>query len=269
CYHVAEHHGTPLGMAPSPSVFLAAAAQRTRRIRLGPMVYVLPLYNPMRLAEEICMLDHLTRGRLELGIGRGSVPYEIETRGVDPAESKGRYDEALHVMLAALTTGEVSFEGRYYQFAEARIPESPVQRPYPPLWYPTSNPETVPWLAAQGYNTLFSFNTPTVAETRRRLDLYHEHRHKLASNPNRVNPHVDSPKYGMTRKVFIAETDREAQRVAEAALARFRESFTYFWELHGVRTYSARLEDFQQCLEQGTLFAGSPATVSARFAEFL
>src|SRR5437773_10523426 len=58
CYHVAEHHGTPLGMAPSPSVFLAAAAQRTRRIRLGPMVYVLPLYNPMRLAEEICMLDH-------------------------------------------------------------------------------------------------------------------------------------------------------------------------------------------------------------------
>src|SRR5438094_6271078 len=125
CYHLAEHHATPLGMAPSPSVFLAAAAQRTRRIRLGPMVYVLPLYNPMRLAEEICMLDHLTHGRLELGIGRGSVPYEIETLGVDPAEAKGRYDEALHVILAALTTGEVTFEGQYYQLIRAGLPESP------------------------------------------------------------------------------------------------------------------------------------------------
>src|SRR5262245_3999022 len=64
CYHVAEHHGTPLGMAPSPSLFLAAAAQRTRRLRLGPLVYLLPLYNPLRHIEEICMLDHLTRGRL-------------------------------------------------------------------------------------------------------------------------------------------------------------------------------------------------------------
>jgi alkanesulfonate monooxygenase SsuD/methylene tetrahydromethanopterin reductase-like flavin-dependent oxidoreductase (luciferase family) len=70
CYHLAEHHGTPLGMAPAPGLFLAAASQRTRRIRLGPLVYLLPLYNPVRLAEEIAMLDHLSRGRLELGIGR-------------------------------------------------------------------------------------------------------------------------------------------------------------------------------------------------------
>ena len=66
-YHVAEHHGTPLGMAPSPSVFLAGVAQRTKRLRFGPMVYALPLYHPLRLAEEICMLDQLIDGRLELG----------------------------------------------------------------------------------------------------------------------------------------------------------------------------------------------------------
>src|SRR5262245_30276313 len=71
CYHIAEHHGTPLGMAPSPSVFLAAAAQRTRRIRFGPLVYLLPLYSPLRLIGEICMLDHLSGGRLEVGVGRG------------------------------------------------------------------------------------------------------------------------------------------------------------------------------------------------------
>ena len=74
-YHVAEHHATPLGMAPSPSVFLAAVAQRTRKLRFGPMVYALTLYHPLRLAEEICMLDQMSHGRLELGFGRGASPH--------------------------------------------------------------------------------------------------------------------------------------------------------------------------------------------------
>ena len=74
CYHVAEHHGTPLGMAPAPGLFLAAATQRTRRIRLGPLVYLLPLYNPVRLAEEICMLDHLSRGAWSWASGAAPRP---------------------------------------------------------------------------------------------------------------------------------------------------------------------------------------------------
>jgi len=76
-YHIAEHHSTPLGMAPSPNIFLAAVAQRTRRIRLGPLVYLLPLYSPLRLIGEICMLDHLSHGRIEIGIGRGASPHEL------------------------------------------------------------------------------------------------------------------------------------------------------------------------------------------------
>src|SRR6266571_3333335 len=77
-YHLAEHHVTPLSLAPSPTVFLTAVAQRTRRLRLGPLVYLLPFYNPLRLLHEICMLDHLSHGRLELGVGRGIVPMEAE-----------------------------------------------------------------------------------------------------------------------------------------------------------------------------------------------
>src|SRR5438477_11827609 len=91
-YHVAEHHATPLGMAPSPSLFLAAATQRTRRIRLGPLVYLLPLYNPVRLLQEVCMLDHLSRGRLELGVGRGASPHELALYGVDAAETRAMFD---------------------------------------------------------------------------------------------------------------------------------------------------------------------------------
>src|SRR5213083_2280622 len=88
CYHLAEHHATPLGMAPSPSVFLAAAAQRTRRIRLGPLVYLLPLYSPLRLIGEICMLDHLSYGRLEVGVGRGVSPFELKYHKVEHEESR-------------------------------------------------------------------------------------------------------------------------------------------------------------------------------------
>src|SRR5262245_36081734 len=71
-YHLAEHHATPLGLAPVPGIFLAAATQRTRRIRLGPCVYCVPLYDPLRLIEEVCMLDHLSHGRFDFGVGRGS-----------------------------------------------------------------------------------------------------------------------------------------------------------------------------------------------------
>ena len=77
-YHLAEHHFTPLGMAPSPSVFLASIAQRTKRLRFGPLVFALPLHHPLRVLEEICMLDHLGGGRLDIGFGRGSVPYETK-----------------------------------------------------------------------------------------------------------------------------------------------------------------------------------------------
>jgi alkanesulfonate monooxygenase SsuD/methylene tetrahydromethanopterin reductase-like flavin-dependent oxidoreductase (luciferase family) len=82
-YHLAEHHITPLGMAPSPSLLLASAAQRTRRLRLGPLVYLLPLYHPLRLIEEICMLDHLSGGRLDVGVGRGISPHDLAYFGVD------------------------------------------------------------------------------------------------------------------------------------------------------------------------------------------
>src|SRR6201987_3892536 len=80
-YHLAEHHATPLGMAPSPSVFLAAVAQRTKRLRFGPLVYTLSLHHPLRIVEEICMLDQMSGGRLEVGVGRGISPYEVAYYG--------------------------------------------------------------------------------------------------------------------------------------------------------------------------------------------
>jgi alkanesulfonate monooxygenase SsuD/methylene tetrahydromethanopterin reductase-like flavin-dependent oxidoreductase (luciferase family) len=96
-YLVAEHHSTPLGMAPSPSVFLSAVAQRTKRLRFGPLVYTLPLYHPLRLIEEICMLDQLSGGRLEFGVGKGISPIENRYYGLDPENAEAMFGEAFQV----------------------------------------------------------------------------------------------------------------------------------------------------------------------------
>src|SRR5688500_13760857 len=87
-YHVAEHHATPLGMAPAPRVFLSAIAQRTTRLRFGPFVWVLPLYHPLRMISEICMLDQMSGGRLEIGFGRGASPIELDYFGQNPEEAQ-------------------------------------------------------------------------------------------------------------------------------------------------------------------------------------
>src|SRR5262245_34926387 len=92
-YHVAEHHGTPHGLAGSPNLFLSAVAQRTRRLRVGPLVLLLNLYHPLRAFEEICMLDQLSGGRVDLGIGPGGAPFELSFFGVPADEARERYGE--------------------------------------------------------------------------------------------------------------------------------------------------------------------------------
>ena len=141
-YHIAEHHATPLGMASSPGILLSAIAQRTRRLRFGPLVYTLALYHPLRLADEICMLDQLSGGRFELGVGRGVSPIEIEYFGFDPAKSQAMYLEAYQVILKAMRERILSFEGTYYRFKDVPNHFAPLQRPHPPIWYGLSNPES-------------------------------------------------------------------------------------------------------------------------------
>ena len=94
CLHVAEHHATPLNMVPVPGVYLGAVARTVKRMRLGPLVYLLPLYSPLRLIEEICMLDHLSHGRLDVGIGRGVSPYEMKYHKVDHDRSRDIFIDA-------------------------------------------------------------------------------------------------------------------------------------------------------------------------------
>ena len=112
-YHKAEHHFTPLDCAPSATVFLAAASQRTRRIRLGSLVQLLPFYHPLRLIEEICTLDHLCGGRLDVGVGKGISPIEHALWGLEPEEARARADETLAILRAGLVTDRLTYRGAF------------------------------------------------------------------------------------------------------------------------------------------------------------
>ena len=158
-YHLAEHHATPLGMAPSPSVFLAAVAQRTTRLRFGPLVWPMPLHHPLRLIEEICMLDQLSGGRLEIGFGRGAAPIELEYYGVDPQDAQEIYAEAVELVLEGLTHKVLDFKGRRFSFSGVPMEIEPLQKPHPPIWYGVHAPDSAE-RAARGALNVVSLDPP-------------------------------------------------------------------------------------------------------------
>ena len=267
CYHVAEHHGTPLSMVPSPNLLLAAASQRTARLRLGPLVSILPLYNPIRAIEEVCMLDHLSNGRLELGVGRGTSKEEAAVLGYDYAEARERFAECLDILVEGLSTGRVDFDGKYYSY-HVKLPIRPLQQPYPPLWYPTSNPDSVPAIAERGYNTLMGFTMPGLDETALAAQRYRAltvgHRDSLG----RFNPHDRELLHGVTRHVYVAASDEQALDEARLAYSAFDWSFR---DRPGrpPETSVSRRGDFDTALGRGLILAGSPETVRREVQRFV
>jgi alkanesulfonate monooxygenase SsuD/methylene tetrahydromethanopterin reductase-like flavin-dependent oxidoreductase (luciferase family) len=256
--HVAEHHATPLGMSPSPSVFLASVAQRTKRLRFGPLVYTLALYHPLRLADEICMLDQLSGGRFELGVGRGVSPLEIGYFGFDPAKSQAMYLEAYQVILKAMRERTLTFKGEYYSFESVPFHLEPLQRPHPPIWYGLSNPESAEFAADNRFNVVSNAAPKAVRVI---TDRYREAWAQKNNDPAMI------PFIGMARHVVIADTDREAMELARRAYARWFESFIFLWRLRGATPpFTTYVEDFDEVLKNGQAIVGSPDTVREMIA---
>ncbi|WP_027582394.1 LLM class flavin-dependent oxidoreductase [Bradyrhizobium sp. Ai1a-2] len=253
-YHMSEHHATPLSLTPSPSVFLAAVAQRTTRLRLGALVYVLPAHHPLRLAEEICMLDHLSGGRIEVGIGRGASPHELSYFGVDPDHAQAMYTEAYSVIMKALTQDEVSFDGVHYRFANVPVSLKPLQRPRPPLWYAVSAPEGAAWPAENAINIVCGGPVQRVREI---TDRYR------AEWATAGRTQETLPLLGIHRYVVAADSDGEAMALGRRAWPAFYQSFMKLWKLHGTPSRIAKMvsEDFDTMVQNGGAFAGTPATL--------
>lgn len=260
-YHMSEHHATPLNLTCSPSVFLAAVAQRTRNLRLGALVYVLPAHHPLRLAEEICMLDHLSRGRLEVGIGRGASPHELAYFGVDPDHAQAIYVEAYNVIMQALTRDEVNFAGRHYQFAGVPVELRPLQRPHPPLWYAVPVIEGADWPARNGINIVCGGPLPRAREI---TDRYRATWSAAGQPPERL------PLLGINRFVVAAGSDREAMALGRRAWPVFHASFMKLWTRHGTQPRYARIpDDFDTLVQNGGAIAGSPGTLRPQVESML
>ena len=232
-YHVAEHHATPLGVAPSPGVWLAAIAQRTRQLRFGPLVYLLPLYHPLKLLEEICMLDQMSGGRLLLGVGRGISPIELRYYGLDPEATPAMYAEALEVILQGMRGG-----------------------PHPPLWYGIGRLDAIPWAVRHRVNVVGNLHAP---QMRALTDAYR------AEWRAQGHAMADLPLMGVGRHVVVAETEAEAMAIARRGYDKWRASFLKLWELHGTRPvmHAVFPERFEDAEAEGRAVAGPPEKVRA------
>ena len=264
CLHLAEHHCTPLNTVPVPGVYMGALARLTKHMRFGPLCYLLPLYSPLRLCEEISMLDHLSRGRLEIGVGRGVSPFELGYHRVDHADSRNIFFDAYECLVKGLSNETLTHEGKYYAYKDVPMPMRPLQKPHPAFWYGSSNTIGAKWAGEQGMH--FAANGGT-AHAKVNIDAY---KAALAARGGAAQPKAEfkgGAAIGILRHIFVADTDAEARRIMKPAIEHHLASLNWVRNRHGVTEFDNRHAnvhrgvDFEATEANGMAIAGSPETV--------
>ncbi|HXG51700.1 MAG TPA: LLM class flavin-dependent oxidoreductase [candidate division Zixibacteria bacterium] len=262
----AEHHHSDYGQIASPNLIIAALAHRTRRLRMGALVNVLPLCDPMRLAEECAILDILTGGRLNVGVGRG-VPRDDLKHGLDRETAQARFEEGVEILLRAWREESFTHEGSAWRYIDASCRPRPIQRPHPPVYYGATSPDSPAMVARRGWNLALS--RQPLANCARAIAAYRAERAALGNPPGGGDA-------VLVRDIYVAETDEQAwaealpeivrfwqlatdnlwsrDPVEAADLPRFTERFPYY---PGGLT-AARLDEW------GVSLIGSPKTVAEK-----
>ena len=255
---VAEHHSSRYGIFPSLTPILSYMAARTKKIRIGTGVSVLPFHNPIRLAEEAAMLDLLSKGRLEFGVGRGSADYEYGNFKVDFDSRDDRTREVLDIILGLWTTPEFSYDGKYHQIEKLTIAPTTLQQPHPPVFLAVSRPPaSIDMAVDRDLPILTTFSTPE-ADNLALFDMYAE-RCAAAGKPHNLD---QSPFF---RFVHLAEDEKEAREYPRDALTWCRDIGGYRrtitqgdeinWDLeHWKRTRTVTPATFESEAETTTYF---------------
>lgn len=208
-YHFAEHHGSDLCMAPSQELFIAAASQVTSDIRFGPMVKLLPMHHPVRLIEDMCVLDQLTEGRLEFGVGRGPVPIEHYWFSHEWSDARERFADVLGIIAQALETGEISSaQSRFFDFPTMPMATLPFQANIP-FWYPGS-----PQVAGRYGMSLMWPGKINQEAYEQYLNAWHEH----GGGDIRLEGPNGKPRVGYSMLLAIAPTEDEALEIARRGM---------------------------------------------------
>src|SRR2546422_1423762 len=237
-----EHHFIEYGLSVSPTVLAAAAAMRTRRVRIGLAAAILPFHDPIRLAEELAMVDILSGGRLEVGGGRGTRPVEFEGYRAPQIERRGRLEGALTILARAWTLERSAYEGRHYTIPEVRVIPKPLQQPHPPLYVVCVSPDTIEATALRGLPMLNSLLRGPIDQLAQQRDTYVRACRKAGRDDAEVARLLGS--WGVSRHVYVAATD--AQALAEAKDAEL-------WHQEALRRFliPERIEPVHPLLQPG------------------
>ena len=212
---LAELHFDPrVSIIPSPLMVAAAAAQRTKRIRLGVAVNVLALHSPIRMAEDIATLDLLSNGRAEFGIGRGAIPAHFQGFNVPQEENRERFLESLDFIIKAWTQEEFSFEGKYYSAKNIRLVPKPLQKPHPPVRVACNSPETFVQMGELGYSI---FAAPVVVPMPLLREGTRLYREALETNGH----HTNGGELSLAAPIYVSARAEEAYRVPEPSVMNY------------------------------------------------
>ena len=215
-YHsvwIAEHHFNDYGLCPAPPVLAAFVAARTTTLRLGMGVSLLPLHHPMDLAESLAVLDVVSGGRLDVGIGRGGTLQDYQTFQSDRADARARVEEGIALIQQSWSGAPFDFQGRFHSAERVHVRPRPAQRPHPPLFVACNSEDSVRSAARLGLPTLSSFFVP-VDELQRRHQLYREVARE-AGRSLRETEALEGQSWGM-RVVHVAPSRQEALQAIEA-----------------------------------------------------
>ena len=263
---VAEHHYSTFSLSPNPMVLAGALTERIKRAKIALLGATIPILNPVRVAEELAMLDVMSGGRIVAGMLRGT-PNEYVTYGVNPAETRERFAEALALIVRAWTEPQpFGWQGRYYEYRSISIWPRPVQQPHPPIFMSASSPESGEWAAQNRISVGFAVTTLPIAT--KSVTYYREQARQAGWEPTAENV--------LYRLVaHVADTDDQAlddlQSPSAAPIVRLFGANPALEKAVTSAGYHGRDQDSQirrqqggsvaQRIEMGQLLAGSPETV--------
>lgn len=253
---LAEHHFTTYSVCPSVHMVGVLAAARTKRLRIGTAVSLAALYHPLRLAEEVALLDLLSGGRVNWGAGRGFARSEFNAFGVPPEESTDRFREAVEIVLKAWTEERFTYKGQHFAFDGIELLPKPLQRPHPPVWMAATSEPAIDWAASRGFSILMDPHS-SMKELGAKRQRY---RDKLAE-AGFEDSGRDIP---MARLLALASTQADAEAIARRGAQWLVDSYAGPQHasqktMHAQRTYDGK-EPVQHYLDS-VILHGTPASV--------
>ncbi len=259
CVWLAEHHFNTYSVCPSITVMATEVAARTQRLRIGMAVSLAAFHHPLRLAEEVALVDVLSGGRVNWGAGRGFDPVEFAAFGVPVAESSDRFRECVEIVRAAWRDERLTYHGRFWSFDDVEVLPKPLQEPHPPVWLAATSLDSIRRAAARGYDILQDPHATNADIGTKRAYYYEVLRDHGFATEGRVIP--------TARLLAVGETDQEAADVARAGAVWTVASYSNDAHRAGPPPYVVPGVDPVERYMDDVIVRGTPERVTDRILE--